>query len=620
MLLLFGCSDASGTGEVKQYTIEQFLDTESVSGGSFSADESRILYSSDKSGIFNAYSAPVTGGTPTQLTDSTDTTFAVSYFPRDDRALLMRDKGGNEIYHIFVREEDGAVRDLTPDEESRALFFGWAHDLNSFYYQSNKRDPKFMDLYEMDIENFESRLLYENTEGLEVTGISHNKRYLTLEKPITTNNNELYLYDRQTKEQKHLSPHEGDARFAAADFTPDDKSLYYRTNAGNEFLYLAKMDLATGQSETIVSPDWDVMFAGLSWNGKYLVVGVNADARTEIEVTEVATGQPLALPELAAGDITGVAFSRSEEKMRFYHSGPRSPANLFVQELGSGETVALTDTMNPEIDPEDLVDIEVVRYESFDGLEIPALLMKPHRADGEKAPGLVQVHGGPGGQTRIGYNALHQYLVNHGYAILMVNNRGSSGYGKTFFKLDDRKHGQDDLMDCVKGKEYLISTGFVDPERIGIIGGSYGGYMVLAALAFQPDAFDVGVDIFGVANWLRTLQSIPPWWTAFRDALYAELGNPETDEEYLRKISPLFHASNITKPLIVLQGANDPRVLKVESDEIVEAVRANGVPVEYVVFDDEGHGFTKKENRIEGYKAILDFLDKHLKREPPGAS
>ncbi|MCP5113535.1 MAG: prolyl oligopeptidase family serine peptidase, partial [bacterium] len=156
-------------------------------------------------------------------------------------------------------------------------------------------------------------------------------------------------------------------------------------------------------------------------------------------------------------------------------------------------------------------------------------------------------------------------------------------------------------------------TGYVDEERIGILGGSYGGYMVLAALAFQPDAFAVGVDIFGVANWVRTLKSIPPWWTATRDALYQELGNPETEEEYLRRISPLFHADQISKPLIVLQGANDPRVLQVESDEIVEAVRKNGVPVEYVVFDDEGHGFSKKANRIEGYRAIRRFLDEQLR-------
>jgi dipeptidyl aminopeptidase/acylaminoacyl peptidase len=228
----------------------------------------------------------------------------------------------------------------------------------------------------------------------------------------------------------------------------------------------------------------------------------------------------------------------------------------------------------------------------------------------------VWVHGGPGGQTRKGYSATIQYLVNHGYAVLGINNRGSSGYGKTFYTADDRKHGKEPLRDCVEGKNYLASLPYVDSARIGIIGGSYGGYMVLAALAFQPEEFAVGVDIFGVSNWLRTLESIPKWWESQRLALYKEIGDPEKDKEMLREISPVFHAGNIRRPLLVLQGANDPRVIKPESDDIVAAVKKNGVPVEYIVFPDEGHGFTKKKNQIEGYGAILKFLDKYLKGAP----
>jgi dipeptidyl aminopeptidase/acylaminoacyl peptidase len=260
------------------------------------------------------------------------------------------------------------------------------------------------------------------------------------------------------------------------------------------------------------------------------------------------------------------------------------------------------------------VDAEVVRFKSYDGVTVPGLLYRPHGATaGRRVPALVMVHGGPGGQARITYKGMLQYLVNHGYAVYDINNRGSSGYGKTFYAMDDRRHGEADLGDVVASKRMLAATGYVDPDRIGIIGGSYGGYMVLAALAFKPEEFSVGVDIFGVANWLRTLENIPPWWESFREALYTEMGDPKTDRERLTRISPLFHAANIRRPLIVLQGANDPRVLKVESDEIVAAVRKNGVPVEYVVFPDEGHGFLKKENELRGYRAILDFLDTHLK-------
>ncbi len=209
------------------------------------------------------------------------------------------------------------------------------------------------------------------------------------------------------------------------------------------------------------------------------------------------------------------------------------------------------------------------------------------------------------------YHPLHQYLANHGYVVFAINNRGSGGYGKTFKQLDDQKHGEGDLDDCVSSKRMLIETGYVNPDRIGIMGGSYGGYMALAALAFRPEEFEVGVDIFGISNWHRTVQNIPVWWEVFRESLEKEMGDFD-DEEYFRSISPIFHAENIIKPLIVLQGANDPRVLKIESDQIVEAVENNGVPVRYVLFEDEGHGFRKKENKVEGYKAILHFLDQYL--------
>jgi len=214
----------------------------------------------------------------------------------------------------------------------------------------------------------------------------------------------------------------------------------------------------------------------------------------------------------------------------------------------------------------------VVRYPSVDGLEIPAILYRPWEASSSHpVPALVLVHGGPGGQSRLGYSPMVQHLVNHGYAILAVNNRGSGGYGKTFFHLDDRKHGEADLDDCVAGRDYLAAIPWVDGDRIGIIGGSYGGFMVVAALAFRPKVFALGIDIFGVTNWVRTLESIPPWWSSFAQRLYDELGDPKTDGERLRRISPLFHADQIEKPLLVIQGANDARVLEVESAEIVSA-------------------------------------------------
>ena len=414
---------------------------------------------------------------------------------------------------------------------------------------------------------------------------------------------------------KHLSPHEGDVNYSPQTFSTDSKSLYYTTDEDSEFTYLKRYDIESGQNETVEQANWDILYSYFSRNGKYRVVGINDDAQTVIKVYDMASNQLISLPEMTGGNITSINISKSEQLMAFYFNGSRSPNNLHVYDFSRGDYTKLTDTMNPEINPDDLVEAEVVRYPSFDGLEIPAIYYKPHIKAGDNVPALVMVHGGPGGQARIGYNPVVQYLVNHGYAVIDVNNRGSSGYGKTFFKMDDQKHGDVDLDDCVWAKKHLIATGYVDENKIGIIGGSYGGYMVLAALTFRPEEFALGVDLFGISNWVRTLESIPPWWESFKEALYAEMGNPETDLEKLRAKSPLFHAENIVRPLMVLQGANDPRVLKVESDEIVEAVKKNGVPVEYIVFDDEGHGFVIKENQIEGYSAVLDFLNKYLKGE-----
>ena len=606
--------------EVRQYTIEQFMDTVRVSGSSFSPDEKSVLFSSNKTGIFNAYTVPTAGGAPKQLTNSTkESTFAVSYLPTDSRVIYTYDRGGNENSHLYVLEADGTERDLTPGEKTKASFLGWSHDRKSFFFSTNERDAKFFDVYEMNVADFKRTLLYQNTTGYIFGYISNDKKHIALVKLNTRNDSDIYLYNVATKETKHLTPHKGEVSFSPEAFSADSRHLHYTTNEGGEYSHIARYDLATGKSEIVEKHPWDVMYTYFSRNGKYRVVAVNEDARTRIRIYDGATGKPVALPKLPEGDITAVNISPSEKLMAFYFNGDRSPSNLHVYNFATKKVTKLTDSLNPQIDQSDLVEAEVVRYKSFDGMEVPALLYKPHNASAtNKLPAIVEVHGGPGGQSRKGYAGAMQYLANKGYVILRVNNRGSSGYGKTFFAADDGKHGREPLWDCIEAKKYLASLGYVDESKIGIMGGSYGGYMVLAALAFKPEEFAVGVDIFGVSNWVRTLESMPTYWEPQRKALYKEIGDPKTDLENLRAISPLFHADKIRKPLIVLQGANDPRVIKPESDEIVEAVKKNDGVVEYVVFDNEGHGFTKKANEIRAYKAIHDFLDKHLKGKPSG--
>jgi dipeptidyl aminopeptidase/acylaminoacyl peptidase len=614
--LLITVSTAVAQKPVKEYTIEQFMNTVRIGGSSFSSDEKSILFHNNKTGIFNVYSVPVTGGAPAQLTTSTkESTFAVSYFPNDTRFLYTYDRGGNENNHLYLRELDGTERDLTPGDKVKANFLGWSHDRKSFFFATNERDPRFFDVYEMPIDSFKATLIYKDEIGLSVGAISDDKKYIAFEKSGgSPADSDIYLYNTATKDSKNITAHSGDVANSAETFDGASKYLYYLTDANSEYRYVARYDLATGKSDVVEKAPWDVSYTYFSENGKYRVTAVNEDARTKIKIYDTASGKLVALPQLPNADITGVNISRSEKLMAFYLNGDRSPSNLYVYDFASKKATKLTDSLNPEINTADLVESQVIRYKSFDGVDIPSILYKPKQASAQhKVPALVLVHGGPGGQTRVGYSALTQYLVNHGYVVLGANNRGSSGYGKSFFAADDAKHGREPLWDIVESKKYLASLGYVDEKKIGIVGGSYGGYMVLAALAFKPEEFAVGVDLFGVSNWVRTLQSIPPYWESFRKSLYKELGDPSKDLENLRAISPLFHADKIVKPLIVLQGANDPRVIKPESDEIVDNIKKRNGIVEYVLFDNEGHGFTKKANEIRAYKSILDFLDRYLK-------
>ncbi|AUC14287.1 S9 family peptidase [Tenacibaculum sp. SZ-18] len=622
-LLLVSCKESkkeelSSSEKIKQYSIKQMMDNESVFGGSFSSDNSKLLVTSNKSGIYNMYTVNTKDGTYTPITQSdSSSVYATSYFPKDDRMLFRMDDNGDEIYHIYKRDLDGTITELTPGKGVRSNFYGWSKDEKSFFYGSNKRDPKYMDIYEMDLKTFTPNMIYENKEGYDVSAISNNKQLFALNKTVNTNDSDLFLYNVSTKETIKIN--ETISGNSAEDFSNDDKFLYYTTDANGEFTSLMKYDLQTKESTQVLKKDWDISGSYFTNKGNYRVTYINEDAKNVIEVQNVATGKNIELPSVNGKSITNVGFSRDETKLRFYAGGSNSPSNLYVYDLKSKEQKQLTNVLNDEINEEDLVSAKVIRYPSFDGVTIPAIYYLPHQASADnKVPALVWVHGGPGGQSRQNFNSRIQYLVNHGYAVLAVNNRGSSGYGKTFYKMDDKNHGEKDLQDCVEGKKWLAKQAEIDDKKIGIIGGSYGGYMTMAALTYTPEEFAVGVNIYGVTNWMRTLKSIPPWWESFREALYKELGNPHSaDSVRLKKISPLFHTDKVTKPLMVLQGAKDPRVLQVESDEIVAGVKKNGVPVEYVLFEDEGHGFAKKENQIEANSKILKFLDEYLKKNKP---
>lgn len=611
---------APTTTSVRTYSAAQFFETTehrlaSGSGLVFSPDGRFVLISSDRSGVFNAYAVPVDGGEPVALTTSaTNATYALSWFPHDDRILVVADRGGDERTHVYVRERDGSLRDLTPGEDVAAELLGWNADRSAIWIVSNARDRRTLDILAIDPTTYESRTVFRNP-GMLIEAISPDGRWVALRTQSGASDSDLFLADLdQPGEPRRITPHVGPVRYRTFDFAADSSALIFGSDAEGEFGRAYRYDLASGATTEELKGDWDVTAANFSPSGRYRVSAFNADSRTEMTVTDTTTGQPVVLTGVPTGDIGAVRFQEDERRMAFTVSSSTSPADVFVADLTTGETRRLTHALNPAMNEGDLVEAVVVRYEGEGGVMIPANLYRPRGASAATpAPAVVLVHGGPGGQARRNYSPMIQHLVNHGYAVLAVNNRGSSGYGKTFFRMDDRAHGEADLRDVVAGGQWLRDQDWVADDQVAVMGGSYGGYIALAALAFHPQAFEVAIDIFGVTNWTRTLEEASRLSESQRVALYDEMGDPATDAERHRRISPLFHAANIVKPLLVVQGANDPRVLQIESDELVAAVQANGVSVEYIVFPDEGHGFRRRDNRVRAQEAYLRFLDTHVR-------
>ena len=619
---LFTAIFLSCSASHREYTIDEILSSAQIdpmskyihsNGNIFSFDNSSVIVSINKTGVYNAFSIGINNRIMESITENDkNAAYVKTYFPNDNRIIYQSDIGGNELDHVYVKDKESGVIDLTPGNNLKASFFDWSEDGSSFYLTSNTRDSRYFDLYRYNASDYERKMIFKNDRGYNIDAISNDGTLIALSKTNSRYDSDIFLYNIKSGQYTAVNENNENVSQSAQYFSSDSKKLYLLTDQNSEFQYLVEYNIEDRDLEIIYKPEWDVKFAFLSPKKNYRVLAVNKDSKRTIEIFDLNNNQFLELPGLDDFIIWGAHFSRDDKQIAFYAETGRSPVDIYHFDLDNKSKRRLTWNLNNNINESDLVKGRVVRFNSFDNIEIPGILYKPQVASNSyKVPAMIWVHGGPGGQSMVGYRDDIQFLVNHGYAIYAINNRGSGGYGKTFQMLDDRKHGKGDLDDCIASKKMLIETGYIDPNRIGIIGGSYGGFMVLAALSFRPEEFKVGVDIFGVSNWVRTLQSIPPWWESARKSLEIELGDFD-DTDYLKSISPLFHAGKIQKPLLVLQGANDPRVLKIESDEIVDAVRNNNVPVDYVVFDDEGHGFEKLKNKKTGYTAILSFLDKHL--------
>jgi dipeptidyl aminopeptidase/acylaminoacyl peptidase len=569
-------------------------------------------------GIPAAWAIPLAGGAPRRMGPADGrTTWSVAAWPDGSRAIVRRDGDGDELSGLLVAHPDGRLEEIGAAGPHVEQFFGWRADGAAFFMATNEREATRFDLWEVATDDLGRRLLAELPSTLDLIAVAPSGRRALAADMLWTGDIDAWLLDLEQGTRRPLSPPEVEGVDVPVAFADGERTVLLRSSIGRDFQALVALDLASGERRTVYAPAWDLVDVEVAADGQTIAVTVNEDAWSRLVLLDAATFKPRPAPAgfPADADVAAMRFVDGGRALAVLASGPRRARDLWWLDVTSGGPARqLTDTAAGAFTPEQLASVEVVRFASFDGLSIPGVLYRPPGTPPAGGwPAVVWVHGGPGGQSTRSFSPLLQSIALEGFVVLGINHRGSDGYGRRFGELDDRRHGVDDVADCVAAIPALAELAGVDPERVAIAGASYGGYVTLAALAFRPQAFAAGVDLFGPANWLRTLGALRPERESARRALERELGDP-ADEAFFRAKSPLFHAGNIVRPLLVLQGANDRRVLAAESDEMVAAVRARGVPVEYLLFADEGHGFAKRDNRMRGYRAMLDFLTRHLAR------
>ncbi|MGH2601199.1 MAG: alpha/beta fold hydrolase, partial [Dehalococcoidia bacterium] len=430
----------------------------------------------------------------------------------------------------------------------------------------------------------------------------------------TPSNHDLHLLDLETGALRHLTPHEGSVRYGEAGFSPDGRLLYITTDKDRDFMTPARLDLETLAIEELDETPWDAGHLTVSPDGSRLAHTHNVDGYSRLRLLDLATGKHLPEPELPPGVIEvgpaggSLSWSPDSRWIAFAFHGPAHPMDVWAYAPDTGELRQVTFSPDGAIPCDSYAAPGIVHYTTFDGLQIPALYYRPAETRG-RLPVVVRVHGGPEGQSRPIFDPVTQYFVNRGYAVLLPNVRGSTGYGKTYSHLDDVRNRMDSVKDLAACVEWLVAHGDADAKRIAVMGGSYGGFMTLAAVTNYPELWAAGVDIVGIANWRTFLENTGPFRRKHREAEY---GNLAEDGEFLDEISPIHKSGEIRAPMIILHGANDPRVPVGESEQIAQVLREREVPVVYHRYPDEGHGLVKLHNKVHGYTAIGDFLDRYV--------
>lgn len=603
------------------YPISRYLNVRASYAPSFFADGERLAFITNITGIPQVWQVDVADETrwPEQLTFEKDRVGSVWCSPTANRLIYDRDVGGNENMQLFLL--DGATETLLTQGHEQAfhIFGAWAPEGEKIAYSANRRHRGLFDLYVQPLDGGEAQLVWENNDPgyLAVMDFSPDGERLAFVRAASSFENHLYELNLSNGQVRQLSPPDRQARYHSASYAADGRSLYVNTDLGADFMRIARFDLDDSRVEIVTEPAWDIEAMKASPNGRYLAYEVNVNGASEVQLLDVEAGETRVAS--AIGDAPGQAmmfsFSPDSSRVAFTFSSATSTYDVYIWDLASDAVWSVTKSGHGGLPIESFVAPELIHYPTFDEDDsgdvrrIPAWLYRSSHVAGQPVPAIIMVHGGPEAQYRPFFSFLIQYFVQHGYAVLAPNVRGSTGYGKAYSYLDDVEKRMDSVQDLAFAAHWLKTQPDIDGDKIVVYGGSYGGFMVLAALTTYPELWSAGVDIVGISSFVTFLENTSDYRRAHREAEYGSL---ERDREFMESIAPLNHLHRITAPLMVIHGANDPRVPLGEAEQVVNALRNREVPVEFLVFDDEGHGLVKLENKQVAYPAIVEFLEKHL--------
>lgn len=594
--------------------ILRFLQVRDAGDPSLSPNGSLVAFETSITGEPQLWVVDAGGGWPRQLTFGRPITFH-RFSPTGDWIAYGVDRGGNEREGFYLISPDGTrERELLAPSDAFRAFGGFSPDGRRLAYATTGRTATDFDIHVLDLDSGDDRMVYRGHFGFFVAAWRPDGEALLLSETRGEDADDVHLLDLESGEATPLFTPEVAAAHSGFAWLPDSSGFYLATNQGREYQGLAFYDAVSGELTFVETPRHDVESVALSRDGRYLSWFTNEDGASVLHARDLGTGEDLETPELPFG-VARLAWAPEAPVAAIRVSGPDLPGDVWTWDPRSGALRRATHSTDAGLDLARMVTPEPVRFPARDGVTLHGLLYLPREGsraglEGEP-PVLLAVHGGPTAQARPDFDPVLQYLLARGIAVLDLNYRGSTGYGKTFTRLDDRRQRPDAVTDMAAAMDWLAADGRVDASRAAVMGGSYGGFMTFAALTELPGLFDAGVSIVGVSDWVTALEGASPQLKASDRLEYGDIDDPD-DREFFRSISPITKVDRVRDPLMVIHGANDPRDPVTESDRFVRAVRERGGRVEYLRFPDEGHGIRKLENRVAAYRRVADFLEREL--------